>query len=79
MKEPYQKIIDGSIVELIDPAPEYQGTYCTFEVGASCKAIDYIFVTNEWNADAYKVIDINDGKFYPSDHLPVIITLSLTE
>lgn len=75
----YLTMIDGSAIELIDPASQPEGTYCTFDVGVECKAIDYIFITNEWNADGYKVISDNDGKYYPSDHLPVMITLSLTE
>ncbi len=78
-ESPYQTLVDGSLIELIDPAPQPEGTYCTFEVGKECKGIDYIFITNEWNADAYKVIRDNDGKYYPSDHLPVMVTLSLTE
>lgn len=78
-ESPYQTLVDGSLIELIDPASQPEGTYCTFEVGVECKAIDYIFVTNEWNADGYKVITDNDGKYYPSDHLPVMVTLALTE
>lgn len=75
----YHLLTDGSVVELIDPASEVKGTYCTFEVKNECKAIDYIFVTNEWNADGYRVIGANDGTYYPSDHLPVTVSLSLTE
>jgi endonuclease/exonuclease/phosphatase family metal-dependent hydrolase len=77
---PYSTMTDGSLIELIDPAPQPEGTYCSFEVNSiQCKAIDYIFITNEWNADRYTVIRDNDGKYYPSDHLPVIVTLSLTK
>jgi endonuclease/exonuclease/phosphatase family metal-dependent hydrolase len=77
---PYLTMVDGSLIELIDPVSQPEGTYCTFQVASiPCKAIDYIFVTNEWNADAYMVIKDNDGTYYPSDHLPVIVTLSLTE
>ncbi|HYG03381.1 MAG TPA: endonuclease/exonuclease/phosphatase family protein [Chryseosolibacter sp.] len=78
-ENPYFLLTDGMTVELIDPAPEITGTYCTFEVGTECKAIDYIFVTNEWNADGYTVIQDNDGTYFPSDHLPVMISLSLME
>jgi len=78
-ENPYYLMTDGATVELIDPAPEVKGTYCTFEVANECKAIDYIFITNEWNADGYTVIEDNDGTYYPSDHLPVVINLSLME
>ena len=79
-ERPYQIMTDGSLIELVDPAPQPEGTYCTFDVNSvPCKGIDYIFVTNEWNADGYKVIKDNDGKYYPSDHLPVMVTLSLTK
>jgi endonuclease/exonuclease/phosphatase family metal-dependent hydrolase len=78
--EPYQIITDGETIELIDPAPMVTGTFCGFKVNSiPCRAIDYIFLTNEWRADSYTVIDDNDGTYYPSDHLPVMITLSLTD
>jgi endonuclease/exonuclease/phosphatase family metal-dependent hydrolase len=79
-ESPYQTLVDGSLIELIDPVANPEGTYCTFIVNSiECKAIDYIFVTNEWNADAYTVIKDNDGTYYPSDHLPVMVTLGLTD
>lgn len=74
---PYHALTNTELIELIDPAPEPKGTFCTFKVGGmECRAIDFIFITNEWRADGYKVIDDNDGKYYPSDHLPVMLTLS---
>jgi len=79
-EEPFAILTNGEIIELIDPASSPQGTFCSFEVnGIECRAIDYILVSNEWRADQYKVIDDNDGKYYPSDHLPVMITLSFTD
>lgn len=52
------------------------GTYCGFQVGAmECKPIDFIFLTYEWILMDYKVINDNDGTFYPSDHLPVMVTV----
>jgi endonuclease/exonuclease/phosphatase family metal-dependent hydrolase len=79
-EEPYQILTNAETLELIDPAPAVEGTFCTFEVNSiPCKPIDYILVTNEWRADQYKVIRDNDGKFYPSDHLPVMLTLTLSE
>jgi endonuclease/exonuclease/phosphatase family metal-dependent hydrolase len=77
---PYEIMTDGELIELIDPASQPEGTYCTFKVnGDACRAIDYIFLTNEWQADRYRVITDHDGRYYPSDHLPVMLTLSLTE
>ena len=65
---------------LFDTKPDNDntGTYCGFEVGAiPCKTIDYIFGSAEWNLKNYKVIRDNDGKYYPSDHLPVLVELEI--
>jgi endonuclease/exonuclease/phosphatase family metal-dependent hydrolase len=79
-EEPFQILTNNELIELIDPASSPEGTYCTFAVdGPECKAIDYVLLSNEWRADQYKVIKDNDGTYYPSDHLPVMITLSYTE
>lgn len=60
------------------PDTDKTGTFCGFEVGAiPCKTIDYIFGSAEWNLNAYKVIRDNDGKYYPSDHLPVLVELEI--
>lgn len=76
---PYEVMMDRSSVALADTAPsQAPGTACGFEVGARpCTAIDYIFYTGEWKAQGHQVIQDNDGKYYPSDHLPVMATLSL--
>jgi endonuclease/exonuclease/phosphatase family metal-dependent hydrolase len=77
---PYMEMINGTQVALNDPAKERKGTFCTFKVnGAECRAIDYIFITNEWKSESYLIIDDHDGKYYPSDHLPVITTLQLSK
>jgi endonuclease/exonuclease/phosphatase family metal-dependent hydrolase len=79
-EEPFQILTNNDLIELIDPASMPEGTYCTFAVNSQpCRAIDYILLSNEWRADQYKVITDNDGSYYPSDHLPVMITLSYTE
>jgi endonuclease/exonuclease/phosphatase family metal-dependent hydrolase len=78
-EEPYQVMTNNELIDIVDPASNTAGTYCTFDVGKECRAIDYIFLTSEWQADAYTVVQDNDGKYYPSDHLPVMINLSLTE
>lgn len=76
-EEPYRVITAAGILQLNDPAPENApGTYCNFGVDSMpCRAIDYILFSNHWKASGYKVITDNDGKNYPSDHLPVIVTL----
>ena len=77
---PYQTMMDKSGVVLNDPAPKVArpGTSCGFAVNArSCNHIDYIFHSNAWTADNYMIISDNDGKNYPSDHLPVMVRLTL--
>jgi endonuclease/exonuclease/phosphatase family metal-dependent hydrolase len=66
--------------ELTDTKPpnDQTGTFCGFKVGAiECKAIDYIFHTPEWTLKNYFVLNDNDGTYYPSDHLPVVVELEL--
>lgn len=76
---PYQAMMESSSFKPIDTAPQLPpGTFCGFEVGKmDCRAIDYIFFTQEWKASHYQVIQDNDGKYYPSDHLPVMVEFSL--
>jgi len=78
---PYKTMMDPSSgIKLIDPLPPGQpiGTFCGFKVNSiECRDIDYIFHSSHWLASAYKVIDDNDGVYYPSDHLPVMTTFSL--
>jgi endonuclease/exonuclease/phosphatase family metal-dependent hydrolase len=79
-ESPYLVMMDKSHLELIDPAPKNDppGTFCNFGVNSQpCRAIDYIFYTNDWTPEAYNVYSDSDGKNYPSDHLPVQARLSL--
>ncbi len=77
---PYSTITDGALIELIDPAPEPKGTFCSFKVNSiQCRTIDYIFITNAFRADNHIVINDNNGSYYPSDHLPVMVTLSFMD
>ncbi len=78
-EEPYQLMVARKgtkhEVEVFDskPVSSTTGTFCGFEVGAmTCRVIDYIFHTGEWSVKNYLVIQDNDGKNYPSDHLPVL-------
>ena len=77
-KEPYAVIMQQSGMRLIDTAPANSpGTACGFVVDAKpCVAIDYIFHSPHWKSQNYQVIQDHDGEHYPSDHLPVIVTMS---
>lgn len=78
-ESPYAAIMGPQGIVLTDPAPvTAPGTYCGFKVsGFACKAIDYIFCSRHWSPSLYTVVQDNDGKYYPSDHLPVMTTLVL--
>jgi endonuclease/exonuclease/phosphatase family metal-dependent hydrolase len=80
-EDPYQIMIKKEGRLLIDPAPHNPpGTFCNFEVNSMvCRPIDYIFHTPEWKSEKYMVITDNDGQYYPSDHLPVVVTLTLSK
>jgi endonuclease/exonuclease/phosphatase family metal-dependent hydrolase len=76
----YDAMLAGK--ELMDAKPPgtITGTFCGFEVGKmECKGIDYIFHTAEWVPRKYTVITDNDGKYYPSDHLPVLVEFERSE
>jgi endonuclease/exonuclease/phosphatase family metal-dependent hydrolase len=54
-----------------------QVTYMGFEVGKSeGELIDYIFVKNIRQVSWHKILNENNGKYYPSDHLPIVVKLS---
>jgi endonuclease/exonuclease/phosphatase family metal-dependent hydrolase len=74
---PYAAFMGSEGLQLQDPAPSpAPGTFCSFKVNSiTCRPIDYIFHTAEWKASGYQVITDNDGKYYPSDHLPVYVKL----
>ncbi len=78
--EPYLTMINGKDITLFHarPAKNLTGTFCGFEVGKmECLTIDYIFYSTPWKASNYKAIQDHDGKYYPSDHLPVMATFTL--
>jgi endonuclease/exonuclease/phosphatase family metal-dependent hydrolase len=76
---PYQEMMNTSRLALADPAPANPpGTFCTFGVNTRpCSPIDYIFHSLQLSSGDYTVITDNDGANYPSDHLPVMVRLSL--
>ena len=49
-------------------------TYTGFNVkDALCKRIDYIFTNEHFQTRSFFIDDTNDGEYFPSDHLPVIV------
>lgn len=78
-EEPYPAFLNGQENwKDARPRGNTQGTFCGFEKGRmECVTIDYVFYTKEWNVGKYTVIQDNDGHYYPSDHLPVMVEVSL--
>jgi endonuclease/exonuclease/phosphatase family metal-dependent hydrolase len=75
---PYEAMMSSTGLQLVDSSPNTPPTFCGFKVAQTrCVAIDYIFHTAHWTSSNYQVITDNDGTYYPSDHLPVIVSLSL--
>jgi endonuclease/exonuclease/phosphatase family metal-dependent hydrolase len=77
---PYLTMTDGEHLKLRDsrPADDTTGTFCGFERNKiPCRTIDYTFHSAEWFASNYTVIQDHDGKYFPSDHLPVMATFTL--
>jgi endonuclease/exonuclease/phosphatase family metal-dependent hydrolase len=74
---PYSALMSTEGLALTDPAPANPpGTFCSFTVNSiPCNPIDYIFHSSDWRSENYAVIQDNDGTYYPSDHLPVMVTL----
>jgi endonuclease/exonuclease/phosphatase family metal-dependent hydrolase len=81
-EEPYLNMVNEQLKDFIlydsRPVASTAGTFCGFKVGGiPCKTIDFIFHTKEWIARNYQVITDNDGTYYPSDHLPVLVDFDL--
>ena len=56
---------------------EKQCTFTGFKVeGAECRRIDYIFASDHCRVLSFDIIQQNDGRHFPSDHLPVLAELS---
>lgn len=77
---PYQALMKSGGYRLIDSAPsDPPGTFCGFEVGSQeCVPIDYVFYSPHWQHTDYAVLNVNNGKDYPSDHLPVLVSVRLS-
>jgi endonuclease/exonuclease/phosphatase family metal-dependent hydrolase len=76
---PYEALVKDNLLIDTKPANDPTGTFCGFAVGGmECVPIDFIFHTKEWVLRNYRVIQDNDGKYYPSDHLPVLTEFELS-
>lgn len=76
---PYEALVKDNLLIDTKPANDNTGTFCDFAVGSiECRPIDFIFHTKEWILRNYKVAQDNDGKYYPSDHLPVLAEFELS-
>lgn len=76
----YQQMISENDFRLFDSSQgNSTGTFCGFEVGSiTCSQIDYIFYSSEWDVLSYRVATDFHGKYYPSDHLPVLAHVELS-
>lgn len=53
-------------------------TWTGFRVeNAECARIDYIFIPEKIKVKTYNIIGENDGRYFPSDHHPVVVDLGL--
>lgn len=80
-EEAYKNFFRGKDPDLFDarPAGNTSGTFCGFEKDKmECRIIDYVFHTKDWKVLSFEVLTENDGVYYPSDHLPVVVSLQLT-
>lgn len=59
----------------LGPVGTFQGF--EFPAGDAVKRIDYIFVSPEWRVEEYRCIDDSREGRYPSDHFPVLASVSL--
>lgn len=75
--EPYKVITAGFSDAFSCYKAGAKTTGCGFVVGEKeGNRIDHIFYSKAMKCTSYSILDENDGKNYPSDHLPVISTLS---
>lgn len=78
----YQLMVAKAKPNLFDASAGFKQdcTCCGFEVAQylnRCVRIDYIFHSKQFKVLNYTTPQNNDGKYYPSDHLPVMARLRL--
>lgn len=65
---------DASHTAAAKNGPTYSD--CGFDVtNKKCSKIDYVFYKSGWKALSVTISDEHEGKYYPSDHLPVFAEL----
>lgn len=74
----YIEIINSKNPKLTDSfVLNDKNSTCTFtgfaKDGGICKRIDYIFYSKHLSTSHFLIADDNDGKYYVSDHLPVMV------
>lgn len=80
--DPYQVLTSGlADARLLSRTPPYgpPGTFNGFRIDSEDDApIDHIFVSRGWQVNAYAVLTQHWGGRLPSDHYPVLVTLTPT-
>lgn len=80
--DPYLSMTNGKTLSLLDtkPANDNGGTFCGFRSeNMTCKMADYIFIAPYWQNTNYTIIHDHTEGYFPSDHLPVMVTLGVPE
>jgi endonuclease/exonuclease/phosphatase family metal-dependent hydrolase len=60
----------------IHPDAAVVGTFNGFQGTATGEKIDYVFVSDDWSIEAAAIVRTSRDGRYPSDHFPVMTTLS---
>lgn len=78
--QPYRIVAEGFLdsFKCRKDGPETTGLGFVVD-GKEGGRIDHIFHSESMECSDYRILDDNDGKHHPSDHLPVITKLSLIE
>lgn len=73
VNSPYPKLADS----FYEDERKNKCTFTGFATeGKICRRIDYIFYSTNFSASNFLIGDDNDGKYYVSDHLPVMVEVS---
>ncbi len=76
----YKNIIKNKIIRFKDSFIKQKEncTFTGFKVnGGICKRIDFIFINKYFKVKLFEIINQNDSKNYPSDHLPILTILKM--
>ncbi len=84
-EEPYKVATDTSRWKIQDSylaaSKNLATTQCTWTgfvvENAECQRIDFIFASEKIKVKTYNTLRENDGQYYLSDHLPVVVELGL--